>query len=372
MADLQERVLAVFNKLADADGYVTADGLARLIMIMMCDPEGPGPPRSLEVAQSEAMEVVGSEGKKLASELAAGDVGEFLAQGNDESNQKLRMMEAALFAGDRVGKTQLVDATSWATAGEEECTKVLKEKVIALFQAVAGENQDKFTKDQLLKYALGLAQSGSLAAMDMPTDAPERVNEMVDVLFEGLDASCDGKVEPIEAYNYALSTFLKMAGCSSVADMPQDMKMQLMMAVAQYGDLMLNAGSASGADRLAEVTKKLKEAFDAADLNGNGFLEKDELRAGCLVMARSIAKMSGGAATEEEGMREMEGQLDGFIAQADPEGTGKVSFEAMLAVALPGLCEGQDPAEFFAQVHPCDFTTIKMQIDLYLGGFSKK
>jgi hypothetical protein len=43
----------------------------------------------------------------------------------------------------------------------------------------------------------------------------------------------------------------------------------------------------------------------------------------------------------------------------------------MLAVALPGLCESEDPVEFFAEIDDCMFTTIDMNIDMYIGGLLK-
>ena len=391
MAEVRARVLALCNKLADADGYVTFQRWARLLLALMeKSPEdwdfenrdGDSAQRMFERAKAKALELFTDEREKtfnkegekmLASELVSILSPDLENPGSERNrDEEMSKLEAAVFAGDRVSDAQLADAAAFAAADEDQCTQALKKKVVALCQAVAGESKDGFTKDQLLKYALGLAQSGKLAAMDMPEDSAEQIKEMIDPLFLALDKSFDGKVDPIEAYEYALKQLCKMAGCTSVSDMNPGMKMQLFMAVQQYGDIMLSAASASGADRLAEVTKLFKDAFDAADLNGNGFLDKDELRAGCLVMAHGVAKMSDGEVSAEEGMRELEPVLDGFIAQADPEGTGQVSFEAMLAVALPGLCQGEDPEEFFAKMDSCYFSTIKMQIDMYLGGFSKK
>ena len=388
MAEFRARVLALCNKLADADGYVTFQRWARLLLALMeKSPEdwdfenrdGDSAQRMFERAKAKALELFTDEREKtfnkegekmLASELVS------ILNPDLEETSKL---EAAVFAGDRVSDAQLADAAAFAAADEDQCTQALKKKVVALCQAVAGESKDGFTKDQLLKYALGLAQSGKLAAMDMPEDSAEQMKEMIDPLFLALDKSFHGKVDLIDAYAYALQKICKHAHVTSFSDMGEGWKMRLFIPFQQYADIMLSAASASvfsiqysGADRLAEVTKLFKDAFDAADLNGNGFLDKDELRAGCLVMAHGVAKMSDGEVSAEEGMRELEPVLDGFIAQADPEGTGQVSFEAMLAVALPGLCQGEDPEEFFAKMDSCYFSTIKMQIDMYLGGFSKK
>ena len=50
---------------------------------------------------------------------------------------------------------------------------------------------------------------------------------------------------------------------------------------------------ASGECMLKQVKDKLKKAFDKCDVNGDGVLDREEMRAGCLAMAKSIAQMSG-------------------------------------------------------------------------------
>jgi len=396
---------ALCNKLADADGYVTFHRWARLLLAMvekspedwLDDNDGwrshgwSSAQRMYETAKDKALAMFlfyTDEGgnvlsferareKMLASELVS--ILERDLHGNEDLLSKF---EAAVLAIDRVSDAHLADAAAFAAADEDQYTQALKKKVVALCQAVAGESKDGFTKDQLLKYALGLAQSGKLAVIrhlespcspSVPEDSAEQMKEMIDDLFLALDKSFHGKVDLIDAYAYALQKICKHAHVTSFSDMGEGWKMRLFIPFQQYADIMLSAASASvfsiqysGADRLAEVTKLFKDAFDATDLNGNGFLDKDKLRAGCLVMAQD------GEVSAEEGMCELEPVLDGFIAQADPEGTGQVSFEAMLAVALPGLCQGEDPEEFFAKMDSCYFSTIKMQIDMYLGGFSKK
>ncbi len=117
----------------------------------------------------------------------------------------------------------------------------------------------------------------------------------------------------------------------------------------------------------------LKKAFDKCDVNGNGVLDLEEMRAGCFVMAKSIATMPG-QLVDSEMLNEIESSLDEFLASST-DGSGKVSFNDMLAVALPGLCEGNNPAEFFANIDLCVtlcmFSTINMQIDMYLGDLFK-
>ena len=110
---------------------------------------------------------------------------------------------------------------------------------------------------------------------------------------------------------------------------------------------------------------------DKCDVNGDGVLDREEMKAGCLVMAKSIAKMSGQPV--DKILPNIERELDHFLDVTSPDG-GKISFDAMLAVALPNLCgsvPGEDPVEFFAKIDQCMFTTINMQIDMYLGGLLK-
>jgi hypothetical protein len=107
---------------------------------------------------------------------------------------------------------------------------------------------------------------------------------------------------------------------------------------------------------------------DKCDVNGDGVLDREEMKAGCLVMAKSIADMCPGMPGGEDS--ELEEALDGFIADS-ADASGKIIFDAMLAVALPVLCgsaPGETPLEFFAKIDQCMFTTINMQIDVYLGG----
>lgn len=263
------------------------------------------------------------------------------------------------------------DAAAFAAADDEECTRLLKEKVLQVFKAAGVAETDGLAKQELLKYALGLVQTGQLRAFGMPDDAPELVQAQLEQLFANLDANADGKVMPGEAYSYALNAFLEMSGVSSIALLSSDMKLALITSVSIYGDMLTGASGASGSERFQEITKLLKAAFDAADLNGNGYLERDELKAGCLVIAKSVQKMMGDEVSLEEVASEMESSLDGFIESVDKEKTGKVRFEDIFAAMMPALCEGNEPEEFFSKMEPTMFSTIKMQIDMYLGGFTK-
>jgi hypothetical protein len=124
----------------------------------------------------------------------------------------------------------------------------------------------------------------------------------------------------------------------------------------------------TGEEKFNHVKDKLRKALDKCDVNSDGELDRVEMKAGCLVMVKSIAAMCPGMPGGEDS--ELEEALDGFFAESCPDG-GKISFDAMLAVALPKLCgsaPGKDPVELFDNIDQCMFTTINMQIDMYLGG----
>ena len=60
-----------------------------------------------------------------------------------------------MYGGSRVSDAQLVSATAFAAVDGEGCTKLLKEKVVALSKAVGLDETAALAKDQLLKYTLG-------------------------------------------------------------------------------------------------------------------------------------------------------------------------------------------------------------------------
>merc|ERR1712166_746653 len=77
--------------------------------------------------------------------------------------------------------------------------------------------------------------------------------------------------------------------------------------------------------RAAKVLEKMKELFDAMDTDGNGVLDRDEVKNGIQKMAaimgqNSEAHIDGGAAQVDEAVKEVFGELD---ANAD----GRISFE---------------------------------------------
>jgi hypothetical protein len=261
---------------------------------------------------------------------------------------------------------------------DDEFTKELKEAVIKVFVA-AGVQETGFNKEGMVKYLLGLVQAGKLPdAPPWPSEDAEGIAEItsvicghVDEMFRDGDKNNDGKVNTGEAFDFILEKVLQANGVESSADLHEEKKMYALHAIRMYSDKMSGAAAASGEDKFNQVKDKLKKAFDKCDVNGDGVLDREEMKAGCLVIAKSIAEMCPGMPGGEDS--ELEAALDGFIAESCPDG-GKISFDAMLAVALPNLCgssPGEDPVEFFAKIDQCMFTTINMQIDMYLGGLLK-
>jgi Ca2+-binding EF-hand superfamily protein len=254
---------------------------------------------------------------------------------------------------------------------DDEVTKELKETVIKIFVA-AGVLETGFTKDSMAKYMLGMAQAGKLPGGPIVHLSEEEAiafcHAQCDEMFQTLDGNSDGAVTTSEAFDFVLKQLLAGAGYGSLANVPTEMKMQALITIRTYGEMLSGAATSSGEDKLKKVKDKLKKSFDKCDVNGDGVLDREEMKAGCLVMAKSIAKMSGQPV--DKILPNIERELDHFLDVTSPDG-GKISFDAMLAVALPGLCEGEDPAEFFAKMDDCMFTTIDMNIDMYMGGLLK-
>ncbi len=261
---------------------------------------------------------------------------------------------------------------------DNEFTKELKEAVIKVFVA-AGVQETGFNKEGMVKYLLGLMQAGKMPdAPPWPSNDHFRIAEItsdicgsVDEMFSNGDNNYDGIVNTGEAFDFILEKVLQANGVNSSADLVDQKKMYALHAIRMYSDMMSGAAAASGEDKLNQVKDKLKKAFDKCDVNGDGVLDREEMKSGCLVIAKSIAEMCPGMPGGEDS--ELQDALDGFIAESCPDG-GKISFDAMLAVALSNLCDcdpGEDPVEFFAKIDLCMFITINMQIDMYLGGLLK-
>ena len=105
--------------------------------------------------------------------------------------------------------------------------------------------------------------------------------------------------------------------------------------------MLSDTATSSGEDKLKKVKDKLKKSFDKCDANGDGVLDREETKAGCLVMAKSIAEMSG--QPTDKILPNFERKLDHFLDATSPDG-GNISSDAMLTVALPGLVDRQLPS----------------------------
>ncbi len=252
---------------------------------------------------------------------------------------------------------------------DDEVKKEIKETLINIFVAAgaAGVLETGFTKDIMAKYMLGMAQAGKLPGGPIDHLSEEEViafcRAQCDEMFHTLDGNSHGTVTTSEAFDFVIKQLLAWAGYGSLGNLPTEMKMQALIAISAYGGMLSCAAKASGEDKFKKVKDNLKKAFDKCDINGDGVLDREEMKAGCLVMTKSIAKMSGQPV--DSMLNEIESSLDELLASS-ADASGKVSFDAMLAVALPSLCEGKDPAVFFASIDPCMFSTINMQIDMYL------
>jgi len=97
----------------------------------------------------------------------------------------------------------------------------------------------------------------------------------------------------LENENFFSKQLLARTSDGSPANVPTEMKRQALIAIRTYDEMLSNAATSSDEDKLKKVKDKLKKPFDKCDANGDGSLDRKETRADCLVMAKSIAKLSG-------------------------------------------------------------------------------
>jgi Ca2+-binding EF-hand superfamily protein len=206
--------------------------------------------------------------------------------------------------------------------------------VIKVFVA-AGVLETGFAKDSVAKYMLGMAQAGKLPRGPIDHLSEEEAiafcHAQCDEMFQTLDRNSDGTVTTREAFDFVSKQLLAGAGYGSLANLPTEMKMHALHAIRVYGEMLSDSATASGEDKFKKFKDKLKNAFDQCDINGDGVLDREEMRAGCLEMAKSIATISGQPV--DSMLNEIESSLDEFLASST-DGSGKVSFDDMLECCL--------------------------------------
>lgn len=238
---------------------------------------------------------------------------------------------------------------------EEKC----KAAMTKVFDAVGADPVTGMSKEQVKTHLLHLVATGtSLPGIHMPDDPEAAIDQNLEAMFFDADADKNGLL--------TLDEIWAKQG-PDMNSMPPEVQTQVLMMVEMYCDLLAGVKEKSGAERFEDVRNKLKSAFDAVDKNGNGVLDKEELKAGCMEMAKGISKMSGMPVESMES--EMNESVDNLLASIPG---GNVTFDAMFALAMPGICQGQDPATFFSSLDPVMYQTINLQIDMYLGGLVGK
>ena len=165
---------------------------------------------------------------------------------------------------------------------------------------------------------LGMAQAGKLPGGPIDHLSEEEAiafcHAQCDEMFQTLDGNSDGTVTTSEEFGFVSKQLLDGTGYDSFANLPTEMKMQALIAIRTYGEMLSGAGTASGEDKFKKVKDKLKKAFDKCDINGDGVLDREEMKTGCLVMAKSIARMSGQPV--DSMLNDIENSLDEFLASS--------------------------------------------------------
>jgi Ca2+-binding EF-hand superfamily protein len=214
-----------------------------------------------------------------------------------------------------------------------------------------------------------------------------------DEIFQTLDGNC-GTVTANKVFDFFSKKILAVSGLNSLADLfsniPDDNErshhqMELLVVIRVCGEMLSGAATSSGEDQFNKVKDKLKKAFDKCDITGDGVLDREEIKAGIIVIFTTMSKRAGIVESNFD-----ESQFNHFLDNLT-NGSGKISFDDMLDPALsvlshfhsefgqgmgakarslpPPICEGKAPAEFFADLW--NFSLINAVIDIFLGDLLK-
>jgi hypothetical protein len=227
------------------------------------------------------------------------------------------------------------------TEDDDDATKVLKETVIKTV-AAAGVLETGFTKDNMAKYMLGMAQTGKSSGGPTSHVSEEEAmafcHTQCEEMFRTRDGNSDDTAATSEAFDFFLKHPLTRTNHGSPENIPIEMKMQTLIDIRTYDEMLSNAMTSSGEDKL-KVKDKLKKPFDRCDTNGDDTLDREETKTDSLVMAKSIAKLSGQPV--DKFLPNIERKLDHFpdVTSSD----GDISSDARPTGTLPGPREDACP-----------------------------
>ena len=203
----------------------------------------------------------------------------------------------------------------------------------------------------------------------------ERVMDVIDKYVDRLcaqtrvDSNEDGKISQDEIW-----AFIKDIPAFEAMTVTKEEEDVFLGQMEELVRVLAGIKKKPGTERFDEVKSKLKSAFDAADTNKNGVLDKDEMKAACMRMGESLATTyaaMGVCSSKDEIINQVDTGVDEMTAHIVDD-DGNVTFDAMFQQFMDKVCDGEDPATYFEEMPPTMFATINQHMDMYLGGLLEK
>ena len=197
------------------------------------------------------------------------------------------------------------------------------------------------------------------------------IDKYVDRLFAQtrVDSNEDGKISQDEIW-----AFIKDIPAFEAMTVTKEEEDVFLGQMEELVRVLAGIKKKPGTERFDEVKSKLKSAFDAADTNKNGVLDKDEMKAACMRMGESLATTyaaMGVCSSKDEIINQVDTGVDEMTAHIVDD-DGNVTFDAMFQQFTDKVCNGEDPATYFEEMPPTMFAVINQHMDMYLGGLLEK
>lgn len=184
-------------------------------------------------------------------------------------------------------KFKAVMTKFWDAAGADPAEGIDRQQLKnhAIFVTTFGD------KDSLAKIDQALVRGGPFCTTSSSSpEEDERVmgviDQYVDRLFAQMevDSNKDGKISQDEIW-----AFIKAMNPEHFEAMTKEQEDYFLGNMEEASSVLAGIKKKPGTERFDEVKSKLKSAFDAADTNKNGVLDKDEMKAACMRMGESLA-----------------------------------------------------------------------------------
>ena len=269
-------------------------------------------------------------------------------------------------------KFKAVMTKFWDAAGADPAEGIDRQQLKnhAIFVTTFGD------KDSLAKIDQALVRGGPFCTTSSSSpEEDERVmgviDQYVDRLFAQMevDSNKDGKISQDEIW-----AFIKAMNPEHFEAMTKEQEDYFLGNMEEASSVLAGIKKKPGTERFDEVKSKLKSAFDAADTNKNGVLDKDEMKVACMRMGESLATTyaaMGVCSSKDEIINQVDTGVDEMTAHIVDD-DGNVTFDAMFQQFTDKVCNGEDPATYFEEMPPTMFAVINQHMDMYLGGLLEK